>query len=222
MRVRSRLLVVLCSWLLIAVFATALLTSSALATPDYARQTGQPCGTCHARPEGGGELTLLGMAYARGGYQWPVPEGLEVYTPSNLARILTPLMTKSILTTVVLLLAIAQAVVGLRLRGYLKFLPLPIRRLRGWHRWSGDVTLVLIAIVAGMCVTGLGFGLYTPRERLHAALGALAALVMVLKVIIARRFRSRLRYQLILGAIAGFSLLGTFIASALWYFWSLL
>lgn len=222
MRVRSRLLVVLCSCLLIAVFATALLTAGALATPDYARQTGQPCGTCHTRPEGGGELTLLGMAYARGGYQWPVPEDLEVYTPSNLVGIPTSLMIKSILTTVVLLLAVVQAVVGLRLRGYLKFLPLPIRRLRGWHRWSGDVTLVLIAIVAAMCVIALGFGLYTPRERLHAAFGTLAGLVMVLKVIIARRFRSHLRYELILGAMAGFSVLGTFIASALWYFWSLL
>jgi hypothetical protein len=132
------------------------------------------------------------------------------------------LMVKSILTTVVLLLAIVQALVGLRLRGYLKFLPLPIRRLRGWHRWNGDVTLVLIAIVAGMCVSSLGFGLYSPRERLHAALGTLAALVMILKVIIARRFRTQLRHELILGAIAGFSVLGTFIASALWYFWWLL
>jgi hypothetical protein len=128
------------------------------------------------------------------------------------------LMVKSILTTVVLLLAIVQALVGLRLRGYLKSPPLPVRRLRGWHRWSGDVTLVLIAVVAGMCVSNFGFDLDSPRDRLHAALGTLAALVMVLKVIIARRFRSQLRYQLIPGVIAGFSVLGTFVASALWYF----
>ena len=132
------------------------------------------------------------------------------------------LMVKSILTTVVLLLAIVQALVGLRLRGYLQFLPLPVRRLRGWHRWSGDLTLVLIAVVAGMCVSNFGFDLDSPRDWLHAALGTLAALVMVLKVIMARRFRSQLRYELILGAIAAFSVLGTFIASALWYFWWLL
>ena len=88
MGARSRLLVVKCSWFLIAVFLTVLLRSSVLATVDYARQTGQPCSTCHTRPEGGGELTPLGVAYARGGYRWPVPEGLEVYTPSNLARTL--------------------------------------------------------------------------------------------------------------------------------------
>jgi hydroxylamine dehydrogenase len=88
MGVRSRLLVVVCSSLLIAAFVTVPLGSRALATVDYARQTGQPCSTCHARPEGGGELTPVGMAYARNGYQWPVPEGPQPYTPSNLARIL--------------------------------------------------------------------------------------------------------------------------------------
>jgi predicted heme/steroid binding protein len=38
------------------------------------------------RPEGGGELNTQGIAYARGGYQWPIPEGVQVYTPSNLAK----------------------------------------------------------------------------------------------------------------------------------------
>jgi predicted heme/steroid binding protein len=65
-----------------------LFNSSTFATVDYARQTGQPCGACHVRPEGGGELNTLGMAYARGGYQWPVPEDVQLYTPSNLARTL--------------------------------------------------------------------------------------------------------------------------------------
>jgi predicted heme/steroid binding protein len=70
----------------IATILTALFRSSALATGDYARQTGQPCGACHTRPEGGGELNTQGLAYARGGYQWPVPESVEVYTPSNVVR----------------------------------------------------------------------------------------------------------------------------------------
>ncbi len=91
MGAHSRLLVVLCSSLLIAVFVTLLLGTGALATPDYARQTGEPCSTCHTRPEGGGELTPVGVAFARSGYQWPVPEEPEepeAYTPSNLARVL--------------------------------------------------------------------------------------------------------------------------------------
>lgn len=128
------------------------------------------------------------------------------------------LMGKSLLTTVVLVLAIAQALIGLRLRGYLKSLPLPLPRLRGWHRWEGDATLILTVIVALICVTNFGFSLYSPRVTLHTALGTLAALVMLLKVIIARRFRTYLRYTPILGTIVGLSLLGTFVASALWYF----
>jgi hypothetical protein len=128
------------------------------------------------------------------------------------------LMVKSILATVVLGLAIAQALMGLRLRGYLKSLPLPLRRLSGWHRRNGDVTLILTVIVAIICVTSLGFSLYSPRVRLHALLGTLAALIMFLKVIIARRFHTYLRHTLLLGTIAGFSVLGTFVASAVWYF----
>ena len=123
-------------------------------------------------------------------------------------------MGKSILTAVALVLAVGQTLMGLRLRGYLKFLPLPLWRLRGWHRWSGDATLLLTVAVAIVCVTSQGFRLYSPRATLHAVLGTLAASIMLLKVIIARRFRTYLRYTLILGAIAGFSVLGTFVASA--------
>jgi hydroxylamine dehydrogenase len=86
MRVRSRLLVLLCNLFLIMLLATVVLTSDALATPDYAQQSGQPCSTCHARPEGGGGLTPVGMAYARNGYQWPVPDDLQVTSSSHLAR----------------------------------------------------------------------------------------------------------------------------------------
>jgi hydroxylamine dehydrogenase len=83
---RSRLLVTLFACLLMALILTALLNSRVVATVDYARQTGQPCGACHTRPEGGGELNGQGLAYVRGGYQWPIPEGIEPYSPSNLAR----------------------------------------------------------------------------------------------------------------------------------------
>lgn len=132
------------------------------------------------------------------------------------------LMVKSILTTVTLALAIAQAATGLPQRGYLKSLPLPLGRVRGWHRWSGDAALILTLVVAIQCVISFGFSMYSPRVRLHAVLGTLAALIMLLKAIIARRFRTYLRHVLILGSVVGFSLLGTFIASALWYFWRLL
>jgi hypothetical protein len=49
-------------------------------------------------------------------------------------------------------------------------------------------------------------------------MGALAILVLLLKVAITHRFRRYLRYNTALGAAAGLLVLGTFIASALWYF----
>jgi len=41
---------------------------------------------------------------------------------------------------------------------------------------------------------------------------------MLMKVVVARRLRRYLRYTLVLGAIAGFSVVGCFVTSAFWYF----
>ncbi len=49
-------------------------------------------------------------------------------------------------------------------------------------------------------------------------LGALAILVLAAKVAVTNRFRTLLRYALPLGLSAGLFILGTFTASALWYF----
>jgi hypothetical protein len=127
-------------------------------------------------------------------------------------------IAKSILTTVILGLAIVQSVIGLRLRGYLKFFPLPIRCLRSWHRWEGHAALILTILVALICVATFGFDLHSPRVTAHAVLGTSAASIMLLKEAIAWRFRSYLGHTLILGAIIGLCVLGTFVASALWYF----
>lgn len=132
------------------------------------------------------------------------------------------LMAKSILTTVVLLMAIAQAATMLQVAGSLKLLPFPRQRLRAWHRRGGDATLILTIAIAVICVIHAPFRVYPLRVPLHAALGTLAAVAMLLKAIIARRFPGYLRYARILGAIAGFSILGCFVASALWYFGFLL
>lgn len=127
-------------------------------------------------------------------------------------------LIKSILTAIVLLLAVGQAIAGLRLRGYFKLLPLPVRYLRSWHRWGGDAALLLTLAVALICVTQFSYSTFSLRVILHATLGTLAATVMLMKVVVARRLRRYLRYTLVLGAIAGFSVLGCFVASAFWYF----
>jgi len=128
------------------------------------------------------------------------------------------LMLKSVLTTVVLILAVGQSISGLRLRGRFKRLPLPVGTLRLWHRLSGDVALLLTLSIAFICVTHLPYSAYSLRVPLHAALGTLAAAVMLVKVLVARRFRTYLRRMTLLGGVVGFSILGCFAASALWYF----
>ncbi|MGB3906274.1 MAG: DUF6529 family protein [Anaerolineae bacterium] len=131
---------------------------------------------------------------------------------------MSPEMIKSILTTIVLVLAVGQAIVGLRLRGRLTFIGLPARYLRSWHRWGGDATLLLTLAVALICVTQFSYSTYSLRVIVHATLGTLAATVMFMKVVVARRLRRYLRYTLVLGTIAGFSVLGCFLGSAFWYF----
>ncbi len=155
MRVRSRLLVVLCSSLLIAIFLAVLLRSSALATPDYARQTGEPCSTCHTRPEGGADLTAVGVAFARGGYQWPVPEEPEepeVYTPSNLARVLKFIARYTHLTVSVILFGTIF---------YVQVVVKPQRLTTGVPRAEGIIGWVSIVI---MLLTGIALTIFRYLE----------------------------------------------------------
>jgi hypothetical protein len=128
------------------------------------------------------------------------------------------LMLKSILTTVIVVLALGQGIIGLRTTGRLRRLPAPVKTLRVWHRLVGDAALLLTLSVAFICVTHLSYSAYSLRVPLHAALGTLAAVILLVKVVVARRSRRYLRYARFLGSMAGLSLLGCFLASALWYF----
>jgi hypothetical protein len=56
--VKSRISIAL---ILLVLLATA--ASTALALPEYATQTGEPCGTCHASASGGGLRTPRGLAW---------------------------------------------------------------------------------------------------------------------------------------------------------------
>jgi uncharacterized membrane protein len=127
-------------------------------------------------------------------------------------------MLKSIVTTIVLALALGQALGMAQVRGYVRLLPLEKKQLRVLHRRGGIAALVLSLAVAVTCVVGFGYELYSPRVKAHVVMGALAILVLLLKVAITHRFRRYLRYNTALGAAAGLLVLGTFIASALWYF----
>ncbi len=127
-------------------------------------------------------------------------------------------MLKSIVTTVILALALVQALGMAQVRGYVRLLSIEKKRLRMLHRWGGIAVLVLTLAVAVTCVVGFGYELYSPRVKAHAVMGVLAILVLLLKVVITHRLRRYLRYNTALGATAGLLILGTFMASALWYF----
>jgi len=127
-------------------------------------------------------------------------------------------MLKSLVTTVILALAVVQALGMAQVRGYVRLLPIDKKRLRQWHRWGGIAALVLASAVALMCVFGERYAYYPPRVLAHAAMGGLAILALLLKAVITNRFRRHLRFTLALGTAAGLLILGTFVASALWYF----
>ena len=127
-------------------------------------------------------------------------------------------MLKSLVSTLILALAVVQALGMAQVRGYVRLLPFEKKRLRQLHRWGGIAVLVLILAVAVICVFGEGYVCYSPRVKAHVVMGALAILVLLLKVAITHRFRRYLRYNTALGATAGLLILGTFITSALWYF----
>ncbi|MGC8825498.1 MAG: DUF6529 family protein [Anaerolineae bacterium] len=127
-------------------------------------------------------------------------------------------MIKSILTTIALALALVQGMEMAQLKGYLRLFPIEKRKLRSLHRAGGVAALFLLALIAVLCIVSQGFYFSSLRVRLHALLGAMVILVLVVKVLITNRFRQYLRYNNALGAFAGLLMLGTFLLSALWYF----
>lgn len=67
------------TWLLCGASAVVLLAGAALtvtsrpadAMPQYAQQTGFPCGKCHVNPAGGGPRNKFGLAFAANGHKVP-------------------------------------------------------------------------------------------------------------------------------------------------------
>lgn len=59
---------------LIVVAMTALLTGQTTALPEYAVRTGEPCGSCHVNPAGGGPRNQRGLLWVAAGKPDKVPE----------------------------------------------------------------------------------------------------------------------------------------------------
>jgi hypothetical protein len=63
-------------------------------------------------------------------------------------------MVKSVVTSIILALALVQALGMAQVRGYVRLLPVEKKRLVQWHRLGGAAVLLLALAVAAMCVFG--------------------------------------------------------------------
>ena len=57
--------------ILIAAVISVTVSQTANAKPEFAAQTGKPCGTCHVNPAGGGKNTAFGLKFKANGYKLP-------------------------------------------------------------------------------------------------------------------------------------------------------
>jgi len=53
----------------VSALATAVLSSTAHAKPEFSQQTGYPCGQCHSNPAGGGKLKAYGEKFKANGFK---------------------------------------------------------------------------------------------------------------------------------------------------------
>jgi hypothetical protein len=132
---------------------------------------------------------------------------------------LTPF--KAIVTTVVLGLAVSQALEQALLYKWIRVRNLNRPLVVRLHRIGGVTAVLLVLVVLGSCLYtlwGLGYPLSTARVVAHAVLGGLATAVLLTKVGIANWFRQYLGLTLPVGISAGLLLLGIFLLTALPYF----
>jgi len=128
------------------------------------------------------------------------------------------LMLKSILATLVLLMAILQAVTMTQVKGRIRLINLPSSQLRRFHKLEGDTALLLTLVTAAICVGRLSSAPQDSRVVLHALVGVAGVATILLKFAVARFFRPYLRYASYISTVLFFSILGIFVTSALWYF----
>lgn len=128
------------------------------------------------------------------------------------------LMLKSILTTLVLLMAISQALTMGQVKGRIRLVNLPSSQLRRFHKWEGDAALLFTLLTAAICISQFSVTPQDPRVVLHALFGLSGVVTILLKFAVARFFRPYPKYASYISATLLLSVLGIFLTSALWYF----
>lgn len=125
---------------------------------------------------------------------------------------------KSILTTILLAVAIAQALEQALLYKWIHVRNLNRPVVVRLHRIGGATAVVLILPVLAACWytwLGLVYPLNTPRVVAHAVMGGLLSVILLTKVVIANWRRQYLGYTLPLGISAGVLLLGIWLLTAM-------
>jgi predicted heme/steroid binding protein len=78
---KNRCRYLILSFILFQVITVFIISSPALATPEYSERTEQGCLTCHVDEDGSGKLTTGGLEFAASGYTWPPLGGYRVLGP---------------------------------------------------------------------------------------------------------------------------------------------
>jgi hypothetical protein len=132
---------------------------------------------------------------------------------------------KAILTTVLVVVAIVQGVNQAVVRGWIGTAPSKPKKWLGLHRVTGILAIALVLLLSGLGLYA-AWALEAPMDStgrvVHAILGGLAAVVLLVKAATSNRFRSRLYLNLPLGIAAAVLLLAIFAISAFPHFADLL
>ena len=129
---------------------------------------------------------------------------------------------KSIMATIVLWMAILQAIVIAVARGWVGDFSQAVRvRVTGLHHFQGYAALVIILLVAYNCVFMLGLPKTGPaRVIAHALLGLAVLLLLMKKILIVRVFTRYYRWLPLLGTLLFVAIAALWVTSAGWYFMS--
>jgi len=129
---------------------------------------------------------------------------------------------KSIMATIVLWMAVLQAVVIAVARGRLGNFTQAVRvKATRLHHIQGYAVLVIILLVAYNCVFVLGLPKAgSARVIAHALLGLAVLLLLMKKILIVRVFRRFYRWLPLLGTLLFVAIAALWATSAGWYFLS--
>jgi hypothetical protein len=129
------------------------------------------------------------------------------------------LYEKSLLATLLLVLAVGQFIAIGVARGWIgRYPPETRRRAAAWHRTEGYVALLIILIVAYECVFVIGPRYHPVRVAVHSVLGTSVVALIWIKVSIGRVFRRKYRWQPAVGKTLLGAVVLLWLSSAGWYF----